>query len=102
MNYDFFKDSISEEIASTWGGTCTKKKSAQVMDVHNMMFQSCKNKIEIKNLYRKTAASVHPDHGGDVKLMQQLNNYYQIALTSIKNGIKNNGQKQKFSDTFGW
>ncbi len=38
---------------------------------------------EIKSAYRTLAFQFHPDHGGDVDMMKDLNNQYEAALRNL-------------------
>lgn len=44
------------------------------------MFHECKNKEDVKSLFRKLCYFLHPDHGGDTELMILLNDSYEMAL----------------------
>lgn len=102
MSFNFFKDKVGEDISSTWNNSTNTNSIEKKSSIVKSMFDSCDSKIEVKKLYKENAKIVHPDHGGNVQLMQQLNNYYQIALIAIKNGVNPNGRKAAFADTFGW
>ena len=38
-----------------------------------MYFDNCKDKNEVKAMYRKLAMKYHPDRGGDDKTMAEIN-----------------------------
>jgi len=44
------------------------------------LFLRCESVAEIKSLYRKLAKEHHPDHGGDNRTMQEINDAYHLAL----------------------
>jgi len=46
-------------------------------------FQNCKTVIEIKKLYRELARKYHPDLGGDLETMKQVNAEYEAALKTM-------------------
>lgn len=43
-------------------------------------FKDCQNINEIKSLYRQLAKQNHPDKGGDLATMQEINNQYANAI----------------------
>lgn len=47
-------------------------------------FTNCKNLEELKKEYRRLAVANHPDHGGDVAVMQQINAEYARAFEKLK------------------
>ena len=46
-------------------------------------FKECKTVAETKSLYRSLAFKFHPDHGGDLEEMKELNNEYHIHLSRL-------------------
>ena len=48
-----------------------------------MYFEECKNVAEVKSLYRKLAFKFHPDHGGDLEEMKNLNEWYHDTLLDM-------------------
>lgn len=49
-------------------------------------FQDCQTKEEVKKLYRELAKQFHPDHGGDLVTMQQINNEYTFVIAKLLRG----------------
>ncbi|OJV50985.1 MAG: hypothetical protein BGO31_10990 [Bacteroidetes bacterium 43-16] len=49
-------------------------------------FNECKSLDEIKALYRKLAKQHHPDKSGDVTIMQEINVYYELAISKLARG----------------
>ncbi len=49
-------------------------------------FENCKTLNELKTAYRVLAKENHPDCGGSVEAMQEINRQYEIAFNAIKNG----------------
>ena len=49
-------------------------------------FIGCTTLNEVKTLYRNLAKQHHPDKGGDVVIMQEINNQYSQAIKDIANG----------------
>lgn len=47
-------------------------------------FVNCKTLEELKKEYRRLAVANHPDHGGDVAIMQQINAEYEKSFARIK------------------
>ena len=46
-------------------------------------FNSCVKVEQVKALFKKLAMEHHPDRGGDLRTMQEINRQYQIALQSF-------------------
>jgi len=44
------------------------------------MFKNCETLEEVKRCYRQLAKTYHPDKGGSVEKMQQINAAYEIAF----------------------
>lgn len=51
-------------------------------------FQNCETLQDVKNLYRTLAKENHPDKGGNVQTMQDINNQYTRAINTIAKGGK--------------
>lgn len=51
-----------------------------------MYFKNCKSLDEAKKLYRRLSLENHPDRGGDLKKMQEINRQYQAFLSSFRPG----------------
>jgi len=47
-------------------------------------FENCKNIEELKKMYKELARNNHPDLGGDLETMQQINNEYDKAIEYFK------------------
>ena len=63
-------------------------------------FDSCHTLDELKTEYRRLARIHHPDVGGDVATMQEINRQYEAAFNQLKNGAAADGEKQT-SETAG-
>ena len=50
-----------------------------------MYFDGCRNLNELKVAYKKLALEHHPDMGGDVRTMQEVNAEYDKAFAVLKN-----------------
>ena len=48
-------------------------------------FSNCKTIEEAKRLYHKLAVQNHPDLGGNLEIMQAINNEYDIIAEQLKN-----------------
>ena len=48
-------------------------------------FSNCKTIEEAKRLYHKLAVANHPDLGGNLEIMQAINNEYDIIAERLKN-----------------
>lgn len=46
-------------------------------------FQACINVEQVKKLFRELAMQFHPDRGGDVRMMQEINRQYLEALKGL-------------------
>ena len=46
-------------------------------------FMDCTSLEELKSLYRKLAVKNHPDKGGSIEIMQEINNEYEIMLKKL-------------------
>ncbi len=55
--------------------------------MHNY-FESCTTLQEVKELYRTLAKENHPDKGGNLQIMQDINNQYTRAINTIAKGGK--------------
>lgn len=51
----------------------------------NTYFSNCKSIEEAKRLYHKLAMANHPDLGGDLETMKQINNEYDIIAERLAN-----------------
>lgn len=51
-------------------------------------FQSCETLQQVKDLYRTLAKENHPDKGGNLQTMQDINNQYTRAINTIAKGGK--------------
>lgn len=52
-------------------------------------FKDCKTIEDVKETYKKSAFKNHPDHGGDVEIMKQINAEYDDAFKKFKNIHRN-------------
>ena len=48
-------------------------------------FNDCKSIEEAKRLYHKLAIKNHPDMGGNLEVMQDINNQFEKAFNRLKN-----------------
>jgi hypothetical protein len=46
-------------------------------------FANCQTLAEAKELYHRLAMANHPDHGGDVRIMQEINRQYAVFQTDF-------------------
>lgn len=51
-----------------------------------MFFEDCKTIEELKAAYKAAALKNHPDMGGDVAVMQQINADFEKRFAQLKNG----------------
>ena len=56
-------------------------------------FQSCETLQQVKDLYRTLAKENHPDKGGNLQTMQEINNQYSRAIATIARGGKFTAQE---------
>ncbi len=67
-------------------------------------FQDCKTLDDVKTLYRKLAHKYHPDHGGDMIIMQELSTEYAYATAKlIKDGnlsAEDSDKEMRFSEEY--
>lgn len=57
-------------------------------------FQGCHKVEQVKTEYRRQAFIYHPDRGGDLRVMQRLNEEYLLKLASF-DGSETNGEGGK-------
>ena len=57
-------------------------------------FDNCRTLDELKTEYRRLARIHHPDIGGDVATMQEINRQYEAAFNRLKNGAASTSGKQ--------
>jgi|LSQX01.2.fsa_nt_gb hypothetical protein len=57
-------------------------------------FAGINNIDELKKLYKKLALANHPDRGGNEEVMKEINNEYEKAFNSIKNGHNATNEKK--------
>ena len=64
-------------------------------------FKECKSKEDAKKLYKKLAFKHHPDRGGDVETMKEINNQFDYFMENFiefkKNTKKDNKKTYDFS-----
>jgi hypothetical protein len=56
-------------------------------------FSQCNTLDEVKHLYRNLAKEHHPDKGGNLQTMQEINNQYTKAINTIARGGKFTAQE---------
>lgn len=56
-------------------------------------FQGCETLQQVKDLYRTLAKENHPDKGGNLQTMQEINNQYSRAIATIARGGKFTAQE---------
>lgn len=56
-------------------------------------FSQCNTLQEVKDLYRTLAKENHPDKGGNLQTMQEINNQYSRAIATIARGGKFTAQE---------
>jgi len=55
-----------------------------------MYFQNCKTIEELKAAYHALAIKHHPDHGGNLYIMQEINTEYEETFERMKNAGETN------------
>lgn len=63
------------------------------------LFEGIQTLTELKTAYRKLAFLFHPDHGGDVEKMKQLNNEYETLFNILKNDYNAKAKEQGTHET---
>jgi hypothetical protein len=61
-------------------------------------FANCHTSEEIKTEYRRLAMLHHPDHGGNVQTMQEINAAYSFAIASATRSEKPGKTAQEYAD----
>lgn len=61
-------------------------------------FNTCKTIEDVKETYRKLAFIHHPDKGGNIETMKEVNNEYEKAFNYFKN-IHRNAQGETYEKT---
>jgi len=59
-------------------------------------FKNIETLEELRKLYRKLAMENHPDKGGQVKDMQEINNEYELLSKNLINGNANFSEGRKY------
>lgn len=67
-------------------------------------FKKCKSQEEVKKLYKKLALENHPDKGGDIEIMKEVNSQFEIAFRIFPSisDEKIESFKRKFYTQNGW
>ncbi|MNJ95323.1 DnaJ domain protein [compost metagenome] len=67
-------------------------------------FKECSTLDEVKSVYKKLAKQYHPDMGGDLATMQEINKEYQLAIAKLANGANLTDEEKeqhiRFSDEY--
>ena len=97
-----FTDHISDEVARTWGGNITVNTTPflykkGIVFNNNTIFNDCTDLKHLKKKFFQISNILHPDKGGDVCSMQNLNSFY---LTAKKNLSSCSTKTRSFKDTF--
>lgn len=65
-------------------------------------FESCKTVEEIRKLYHDLAMKFHPDLGGDIRTMQDINSAYSDACKKATRSDKKFDWKKNYSSRSAW
>lgn len=63
------------------------------------LFEGIQTLTELKAQYRKLAFMFHPDHGGDLEKMKDLNNQYDELFNILKNNYNKQAKEQGTHET---
>lgn len=58
-------------------------------------FKECKSKDDAKKLYKKLAFKHHPDRGGDVETMKEINSQFDYFMENFVESKKNSKKDSK-------
>ena len=58
-------------------------------------FKECKSKEDAKKLYKKLAFKHHPDRGGDVETMKEINSQFDYFMENFVESKKNSKKDSK-------
>lgn len=58
-------------------------------------FKECKSKEDAKKLYKKLAFKHHPDRGGDIETMKEINNQFDYFMENFVKSKKNTKKDNK-------
>lgn len=63
-------------------------------------FSNCKTLDEVKQLYKTLAKQHHPDKGGDVEIMKQINSEYDFVTARLLKGMNIEEEDRKKQSAF--
>lgn len=64
-------------------------------------FSECSSLDQVKQLYKSLAKQHHPDRGGDVEVMKQINNEYDFVSERIVSGIDSEEERERQTEFSG-
>lgn len=99
-SYGFDPLSDIDTDNKTTNENAKEKETMKKNNETNNYFAGVKNLEELRTIYKNLVKANHPDNGGDVAIIQEINVQYDKAFQTLKSGaqLDNEKEKAKWSD----